>query len=110
MLQGGCTANCNAMGGTLSCDGQFVSVNQSQLNACEMQIEQLLPTVTVTGEASGSCNDDNGTDECMAQAKGSVSCAVAKPGVGLTSGVPLAGLGLGLLGLVVTRRRRRAAG
>jgi MYXO-CTERM domain-containing protein len=108
MLQGGCTANCNAMGGTLSCNGQFVSVNQSQLNACEMQIAQLLPTVTVTGEASGSCSDDGGTDECMVQAKGSVSCAVASPGIAATS-APLAGLGLGLLGLVLVRRRRAAA-
>jgi hypothetical protein len=100
MLTGGCMLNCTTPMGALFCNGQFVNVNQSALTACENELASLI-NVQVSGEASCS------GDECMASAKGSISCAVASPGLVGTS-VPLAGIGLGLAALVIARRRRTA--
>lgn len=100
MLTGGCTANCMAPMGALFCNGQFVDVDQNALAACENELSSLI-NVQVSGEASCS------GDECMAMAKGSISCAVASPGLVGTS-VPLVGIGLALAmaALVIARRRR----
>jgi len=105
MLSGGCQASCSANGGTLSCNGNFVQVNSSEVQKCLSELEAICP-VMGSFEASGSCENDNGTEECMAQAKGSISCAVAQTGWA-PMGAPLAGVGFGLALLAVARRRRR---
>jgi len=98
-LQGGCTAACDTPKGALFCDGQYVDVPGS-VDDCINYLEGRGLKVSV----SGSCDVTSGT--CMASIGCSAANAVGSSTDRWGAGA-IAGLMMGL-GLVVSRRRRKA--
>jgi MYXO-CTERM domain-containing protein len=102
-----CQTDCETTGGAIFCDGQFLSA--SDIDACAAQLSaefdiqvDVMASVSVT--TSGTDSDDG-------EPKNTINCAVAP--MGPTGGGPgknhlLALFGLGALGLLSSRRRRRA--
>ena len=95
-LQGGCKAQCMRPEGALFCDGQYVDVG-NDLEECIAALQAELD-IEVDGYAEGSCADGS----CVAEAGGSISCAVEpdhQDAWWMAAGV------LSVLGLVAARRR-----
>lgn len=98
-LQGGCTTNCSVPTGALFCNGQYIPVNATQLQACEAQLTSLL---NVNVSATGSCSGNNCTGAASA------SCGQIAPGAlpPLTESLFAIGLGVGIVGAIRRRVRK----
>jgi hypothetical protein len=98
MLTGGCTAQCSDPQGALFCNGQYVNIDATQLEACEAQLTSLL---NIQFQGSGSCTGGNCT------AAGTASCGQIAPGaMPMSEGVLAVGLGAGIIGAVRRRVRK----
>ena len=98
-LTGGCKTQCESPEGALFCDGQYVNV--SSFDDCEAYIESL--DIEYTANAEGHC-DASG---CEGTADASVGCTTAPVGSAPFNVGAIAAMVTGL-GLIVSRRRRRA--
>jgi hypothetical protein len=97
-LQGGCTGQCSEPQGALFCNGQYVSVDPSQLQQCESQLQSLL---NIQVSASAACSGNT----CSGQA--AASCGQIAPGaIPMSEGFLAVGLGVGLVGAVRRRVRK----
>jgi hypothetical protein len=96
-LQGGCTAQCSQPQGALFCNGQYVSIDDTQLQQCESQLASLL---NINVSASASCSGGNCTGQAAA------SCGQIAPGAPVAGGVFAVGMGLGIAGAIRRRVRR----
>lgn len=101
-LQGGCQASCNDPTGALFCDGQYVDLG-SDPAACIAYLESQGLSVNVDcsiTETGGTCSVANGLGGCNA----APGLGAAREPLGVAG---IAGMVIGL-GLVASRRRRRA--
>ena len=98
MVTGGCTAQCSEPQGALFCNGQFINLDPSQLEACQAQLTSLL---NIQFSGSGSCSGGNCT------AAGTASCGQIAPGaMPMSEGFLAVGLGAGIIGAVRRRVRK----
>ena len=98
-VTGGCNTQCSSPAGALFCNGQFINIDPTQLQACEAQ---LTAELNITFSASGSCSGNSCTGQAAA------SCGQIAPGaVPMSEGFLAVGLGAGIVGAV--RRRVRKA-
>lgn len=98
-----CQAQCKRPDGAILCDGQFV--NAEDIDRCRRAIEAALD---IEVKASGSADGDCSGNQCSAEAKGKVSCAVEAPSSRARSRWEVVALGV-VSTLAMTRRRRRHA-
>jgi MYXO-CTERM domain-containing protein len=100
-LSGGCEVECEEGEVMLFCDSNYVD-HGNNLEEC-IEALQAVANVEVSGSASGDCSGNR----CEGEAEGNVSasCALAPGQVGGAS-APYGLAALGVLGLVLRRRRR----
>jgi len=97
-----CNTTCKDKGGALFCDGQYIAA--SDLQACADQLASEFSfdiDVTVHGVATVTNNDD-GSKKTVADSK----CSFSPPARGRGAAAALGALAM--LGVVLSRRRRRA--
>jgi hypothetical protein len=100
---GGCNTNCTA-GVALFCNGQYVNVGATDLQACEAQLVSLL-NINVSVTATGTCSGG----DCAGQA--AASCGQIAPGsVPMSEGFLAVGLGVGIVGAARRRVRKSKKG
>ena len=97
-----CKEDCDTTGGALFCDGQFLAAGELQACADEL-LAELAIAVNIEIEVEGKCTGDG--CEGSAEAEGSGGCFSTIDARGGLGGTLMA---LGIVGLHLTRRRRRA--
>ena len=101
-LTGGCETQCEKPEGGLFCDGQYVQV--TNLDDCVAYIEsQFSIDIEYEASAHGECSGNT----CTGEAEANVSCAAAPVGGAPFDVGAIAAMATGV-GLIVSRRRRRA--
>jgi len=100
-VQGGCNTQCSAITGALFCNGEYVDLDNVNLQACEAQLSSLL-NVNVSVSGSGSCSGGN----CSGAA--SSSCGQIAPGAmpPVSESLFAVGLGVGVIGAFRRRARK----
>ena len=100
-LEGGCKVRCDDPEGALFCDGHYVDTGNNLKN-CVAALNAVLK-VKVSASGSAECAGN----ECSAEGKAGVACAVSNGGDALDPRV--FALGLGFVAVGLARRRRRSA-
>jgi MYXO-CTERM domain-containing protein len=98
-MSGGCKTDCETEKGALFCDGQYID-HGDNLEQCIDALEAALDIEVMT-YAEGSSECANGS--CTAEGEAGVKCSAAPYSPASAGGA----IGLGMLGLVFWRRRRR---
>jgi hypothetical protein len=100
-----CQGQCSAPQGALFCNGQYVNVDTTQLQAC---LSQLSSELDINVSLTGSTLCDGGT--CSVTGSASASCGQIAPGAPAAGSIFGVGLGLGIAGAVRRRERKSKKG
>lgn len=104
-LQSDCNIQCDAEGGAVFCDGQYVDRGNNAKECIDALNAWLKEHVTIEASASGSSSCDNGT--CEAKGDAQASCKCTTPGKKTDTNTGAVAL-VGFLGLAIAARRRYA--